>query len=68
MIEVKPSANTVYIAECGHRLPCGICRLTMCNCPKGNLYNVTPTWITTGTGTAPVEEYKINCNFMEGTT
>lgn len=33
---------------CNLRLPCGICRLTMSNCPKVNIvYSLYPSWIST---------------------
>ena len=33
---------------CYLRLPCGICRLTMTNCPKvSGVYWITPTWVST---------------------
>lgn len=32
---------------CYLRLPCGVCRLTMTNCPKVNeVYSITPTWVS----------------------
>ena len=34
---------------CYLRLPCGVCRLTMTDCPKVNQF----TYITTSTGTMP---------------
>ena len=27
--------NNVYTNSCPHKLPCGLCKLTMMNCPKG---------------------------------
>ena len=33
---------------CYLRLPCGICRLTMTDCPKvGEVYSITTTWGST---------------------
>ena len=30
------TSNTAYSNnDCPHKLPCGLCRLTMMNCPKG---------------------------------
>ena len=43
MIEIQ---NTL---ECYLRLPCGVCRLTMTDCPKLNQLS----YITTLTGTTP---------------
>ena len=33
---------------CYLRLPCGVCRLTMTNCPKVSkvYYSITPTWVS----------------------
>lgn len=32
---------------CYLRLPRGVCRLTMTNCPKVNeVYSITPTWVS----------------------
>lgn len=58
MIEVQ-DASYCYL-----RLPCGICRLTMTNCPKvSEIYSITPTWVmancevnSTGTGQKEVTE------------
>ena len=42
MIEIQ---NT---SDCYLRLPCGICRLTMTDCPKvSEVYSITTTWVTT---------------------
>jgi len=50
--------NTIYdnsltvtpiAADCGHKLPCGVCRLMMCMCPINGTPVVTPTW-TVSTG------------------
>ncbi|MBO7449761.1 MAG: hypothetical protein J6U54_05270 [Clostridiales bacterium] len=39
------SVTTTPIAgNCGHRLPCGVCRLMMCMCPINGTPVVTPTW------------------------
>ena len=41
MIEIQ---NTL---GCSLRLPCGICRMTMTDCPKvSETYSITPTWVT----------------------
>lgn len=32
---------------CYLRLPCGICSLTMTNCPKvSEVYSITPKWVS----------------------
>ena len=51
--DVKNQANNVYTTttginytintQCGYRLPCGICRLTMQLCYKNNLLG-SPIW------------------------
>ena len=34
--------------DCYMRLPCGICRLTMTDCPKVSvIYSITSTWVST---------------------
>ena len=34
--------------DCYLRLPCGICRLMMTNCPKvSEVYSIIPTWVST---------------------
>lgn len=40
------SENQEY---CYLRLPCGICRLTMTDCPKANVvvYSTSSTWVST---------------------
>lgn len=38
---------------CGYLLPCGMCRLTMTQCPKMP-YKVEPTWTTTTAGTGMI--------------
>lgn len=43
---------------CYLRLPCGICRLTMTDCPKLNQL----AYITTSTGTTPSCEVNIHTN------
>ena len=45
--------NTANIAwqsssSCPHKLPCGLCRLTMMNCPKSGWTYTTTTWGGTG--------------------
>ena len=38
-------------ADCGYKLPCGVCRLMMCMCPIQSTLVATPTWtVCTGTG------------------
>lgn len=33
--------------HCYLRLPHGVCRLTMTNCPKvSEVYSITPTWVS----------------------
>ncbi len=42
------TANTAWSSQtCPHKLPCGLCRLTMMNCPKGG-WTYTTTWSSTG--------------------
>lgn len=47
------NSTTSHSDYCGSRLPCGICRLTMTTCPlwNGCQFTITPTAITTTTGT-----------------
>lgn len=42
------TASNIYNNVCPNRLPCGICRILMCNCPKGWSSNIT--WTATNTG------------------
>ena len=37
------STTTTYQQTCPNRLPCGVCRLLMMNCPN-QLYTAYPTW------------------------
>lgn len=39
------TTNTAWqsSSSCPHKLPCGLCRLTMMNCPKGG-WTYTTTW------------------------
>ena len=40
--------NNVYTSNCPHKLPCGLCKLTMMNCPKSWwTYNATSTGVDT---------------------
>ena len=41
--------NDIYdMSYCYMRLPCGICRLTMTDCPKvSEIYSITPSWAST---------------------
>ena len=40
------TTNTAWqsSSSCPHKLPCGLCRLTMMNCPKGGWTYTTTTW------------------------
>lgn len=38
-VTFTPIANS-----CGHKLPCGVCRLMMCICPINGTPVVTPSW------------------------
>ena len=40
------TANTAWqsSSSCPHKLPCGLCRLTMMNCPKNGWTYTTATW------------------------
>ena len=39
------TTNTAWSSQtCPHKLPCGLCRLTMMNCPKGSWTYTTTTW------------------------
>lgn len=49
---------------CYLRLPCGICRLTMMDCPKLNQL----AYITTSTGTTPSCETNMYAERREATT
>ena len=53
---------------CANRLPCGVCRIMMCQCPKWfDTYSVT---CTTGTTTVSANDYKtsdITVNLSGGT-
>ena len=46
-MEIK-STSTSYVTSqaCPHMLPCGMCRLTMTQCPQGWMYKKT-AWDTT---------------------
>ena len=46
------TTNTAWqsSSNCPHKLPCGLCRLTMMNCPKGG-WTYTTTWGSTGDST-----------------
>ena len=57
------STSTSYTTSqtCPHILPCGMCRLTMTQCPQGWMYKIwdtTPVYCgsgsTTATGTAGI--------------
>lgn len=42
---------TSAMGYCGHKLPCGVCKLMMCMCPINGTPVITPTLtVTTGTG------------------
>lgn len=39
--------NQAVMNDCYLRLPCGICRLTMTDCPKvSEVYSITSTWVS----------------------
>lgn len=37
------TATNAYIQNCPHKLPCGLCRLTMMQCPKNGWTYTTST-------------------------
>lgn len=49
------TANTAWqsSSNCPHKLPCGLCRLTMMNCPKGG-WTYTTTWSSSGSNGATI--------------
>jgi len=46
---------TPIAANCGHKLPCGVCRLMMCMCPINGTPVVTPTWTASTSASTDVE-------------
>lgn len=63
--------NSVTVApiagNCGHKLPCGVCRLMMCMCPINGTPFVTPTWtVCTGTGEDVELTSKTKVAYKEG--
>ena len=58
MIEIQNAS------ECYLRLPCGVCRLTMTDCPKLNQL----AYVTTLTGTIPSCETNMYAERREVTT
>lgn len=52
-MEIK-SASYITSQNCPHRLPCGMCRLTMTQCPQGWMYkqwDTTPVYCNSGSTT-----------------
>lgn len=52
-MEIK-SASYIASQNCPHRLPCGMCRLTMTQCPQGWMYkqwDTTPVYCSSGSTT-----------------
>ena len=41
------TTGCAFQSQCGYKLPCGKCRLTMTYCPDTNTVTITPSWITT---------------------
>ena len=54
------TTNTAWqSSSCPHKLPCGLCRLTMMNCPKSGWTYTTTTW--GGIGDSGVTISTANC-------
>lgn len=45
------STTRTNVSYCSHRLPCGVCRLAMTQCPKES--GQTITWISANSASTP---------------
>ena len=60
MADTNTTTTTVNCCYCEHRLPCGICRLTMSQCPKAWYGQPHITWTTSTASGATINSMDLS--------